>query len=54
MRWFIRIVLLALAGLMAFAFLGPLAPEGTFIREWAVAFREAIPSVWGYPVRPGG
>lgn len=54
MRWFIRVVIIALMGIMAFTYLGPLAPEGTFIREWSLAFREAIPAFFGYPVRVAG
>lgn len=53
MRWLIRIAAAVLLALLAIAFLGPLAPEGTFVRDWAEAFRRAIPSFWGYPIGAG-
>jgi hypothetical protein len=53
MRWIIRIAAAVLLVLLAIAFLGPLAPEGTFVRDWAEAFRRAIPSSWGYPIGVG-
>lgn len=54
MRWFIRIVIIVLMGLMAFTYLGPLAPEGTVVREWSLAIREAIPAFFGYPLPANG
>lgn len=50
MRTFVRLLAIALALVLAFAFLGPMAPEGTFVRDWAVGMREAMNAWWGFPM----
>ncbi|MDH3518251.1 MAG: hypothetical protein OEM66_04950, partial [Acidimicrobiia bacterium] len=48
-RIVVRILAIALALALAFIFLGPLAPEGTFIEEWSISLREVMNAWWGFP-----
>lgn len=49
MRVVVRIIAIALALALGFIFLGPLAPEGTFVQEWSVSLREVMNAWWGFP-----
>jgi hypothetical protein len=50
MRIFVRILAVALLLTAVFAFAGPYAPEGSFLHDWASAFREALNAWWGFPL----
>lgn len=49
MRMFVRILAISLGLTIAFTFLGPMAPEGTVVRDWADSFRQALNAWWGFP-----
>ncbi len=48
-RMLVRIIAIALGVALAFIFLGPLAPEGSFIEEWSVSLRDVMNAWWGFP-----
>lgn len=50
MRIFVRLLVIALGLLLALIFLGPMAPEGTFIAELAGTIRQALNAWWGFPL----
>lgn len=50
MRLLVRLVVLAIVGLGAFALGGPMLPDGFFIREWAENMREVMNAWWGFPL----
>lgn len=50
MRLFVRILAIGLLLVAVFAFAGPYAPEGTFLRDWATSFREVLNAWWGFPM----
>jgi hypothetical protein len=49
-RLMFKIALALLVGLAAFIFLGPLAPEGTFLADWSKGLRETMNAWWGFPL----
>lgn len=49
MRLLVRTLAIALVLTLAFTLLGPMAPQGTLIREWAESFQEALNVWWGMP-----
>lgn len=49
MRLFIRALVVMLGLTIAFALLGPMAPAGSIVRDWAESFREALNAWWGFP-----
>ncbi len=53
-RALVRIIAIALAVTLAFVFLGPLAPKGTFVAEWSGSLRDVMNAWWGFPLGPPG
>lgn len=50
MRAFVKLVAVVLILLLALLFLGPMAPEGTFIADLSKGMRETFNAWWGFPL----
>lgn len=52
MRKVFLIVVLVLIGLMAFVFLAPQAPDGSWIHDTGEKIADGLKAFWGNPVAP--
>jgi hypothetical protein len=50
MRALVKLVVVVLVLVAAIVFLGPMAPEGTFIADLSKGMRETFNAWWGFPL----
>lgn len=50
MRAFVKLVAVVLILFLALLFLGPMAPEGSFIADLSKGMRETFNAWWGFPL----
>ncbi|MDH3308669.1 MAG: hypothetical protein OEO77_14280 [Acidimicrobiia bacterium] len=51
-RKVVFLAVVVLIGFGAFIVFAPMAPDGSFLRDWREAFAEVMGAWWGNPIAP--